>query len=50
YQVTLGKLVRVQEGREEYRGRAVDLDEEGCLLIRLEDGTVKRCAAGEVYL
>ncbi|MDH7576694.1 MAG: biotin--[acetyl-CoA-carboxylase] ligase [Bacillota bacterium] len=50
YQVTLGKSVRVQEGKEEFCGEAVDLGLDGSLLLRMPDGTLRRCAAGEVTL
>lgn len=50
YQVTLGKRVRVHEGKEEFFGEAVDLDLDGSLLLRMPDGTMRRCAAGEVAL
>ncbi len=50
YQVTLGKRVRVQEGKEEFYGEALDLDFDGSLLLRLAGGETRRCASGEVML
>jgi BirA family biotin operon repressor/biotin-[acetyl-CoA-carboxylase] ligase len=47
-QVTLGKAVRVQAGREEFTGEACGLDDDGSLLVRLGSGQVRRCIAGEV--
>lgn len=49
YQVTIGKVVRVQAGAEEFTGEACGLDEDGSLLVRLDGGRVRRCIAGEVF-
>lgn len=50
YEVTLGRIVKVREGKKEYLGEAFDLGSDGCLLLRLAGGEVRRCAAGEVVL
>lgn len=44
---TLGEQVRVKSDRE-VRGRAVDLDEQGALLVKTEKGAVERIVAGDV--
>ncbi len=43
--VTLGQRIRAADGAE---GVAEDLDERGALLVRADDGTVWRVAAGEI--
>ena len=44
---TLGNLVRVHIGDEIIDGRAVDLDQNGALVIRKEDGSLKTIIAGD---
>ena len=46
----LGKQVVVTSGTETLHGLALDVDNEGALAIRLEDGTVKRIFVGDVSL
>ena len=48
--VTLGCPVTVHSLQESYEGYALDVDETGALLVRVEDGSVKRLIAGEVSL
>ena len=45
HSVTLGTRVRAVDGRE---GVAVDLDDTGALLVRVEDGALLRVASGEI--
>ncbi|MCI0569420.1 MAG: biotin--[acetyl-CoA-carboxylase] ligase, partial [Myxococcaceae bacterium] len=45
---TLGQDVLVRTDRAELRGRAVDIDVSGALLVRREDGTLERVLAGDV--
>ncbi len=45
---TLHRSVRVSGGGEEFLGTAVGLDENGALLVKLEDGTIRRVLAGDV--
>lgn len=45
---TLGQRVRVQTGTETLLGVAEAVDEGGALLVRLEDGQVRRILAGDV--
>lgn len=40
--------VRVMEPQREYHGVALGIDQEGALLVRLSDNTVKRVVSGEV--
>lgn len=44
---TLGRRVVVEELQERWEGVAVDLDEEGRLLVRDDDGAVHRVLAGD---
>jgi BirA family transcriptional regulator, biotin operon repressor / biotin---[acetyl-CoA-carboxylase] ligase len=44
----LGQRVRVSAGREHLAGVAEDLDDEGALLLRLDDGRLERVIAGEL--
>lgn len=44
----LGQRVFVQELADAWQGTAVDLDDSGALLVRTDDGTVRRVLAGDV--
>jgi BirA family biotin operon repressor/biotin-[acetyl-CoA-carboxylase] ligase len=44
----VGKVIRVATGDGEFEGTAVDLDEDGALVLRLESGRLKSIVAGEV--
>ncbi len=46
----LGKRIEVVTGDRVWRGKAVDIDEEGALLIELEDGTLERILVGDVSI
>jgi BirA family biotin operon repressor/biotin-[acetyl-CoA-carboxylase] ligase len=46
----LGQRVSVEELRECWEGTAVDLDDEGALLVRRNDGPVQRVLAGDVRI
>ena len=45
---TLGSAVHVSGGVEDFSGSAAGLDENGALLVKLEDGTIRRVLAGDV--
>ena len=45
---TLNQPVRVLGSGEEFAGTATGLDENGALLVRMEDGTTRRVLAGDV--
>ena len=45
---SLGRQVEVATETEELRGVALDVDNEGALVVRLEDGTVTRVFVGDV--
>jgi BirA family transcriptional regulator, biotin operon repressor / biotin---[acetyl-CoA-carboxylase] ligase len=44
----LGRWIRVQSGADILEGRAEELDADGHLLLRSEDGSLQRLSAGEV--
>jgi BirA family biotin operon repressor/biotin-[acetyl-CoA-carboxylase] ligase len=44
----LGRRVTVREENMHVEGVAMDLDEEGCLLVNLDDGSIVRVREGEV--
>lgn len=46
--VVLGKEIRYNEGDALIRGRALDIDSEGGLMVELPDGTVKVLKTGEI--
>jgi BirA family biotin operon repressor/biotin-[acetyl-CoA-carboxylase] ligase len=48
--VTLGKQVEVRHGNQMVRGRAVDVDRSGRLVVQLPGGALEVLAAGEVTL
>ena len=45
----LGREVRFMRDGAECRGLALDIDAQGCLLLREEDGTVVTLRSGEVH-
>jgi BirA family biotin operon repressor/biotin-[acetyl-CoA-carboxylase] ligase len=47
---SIGSWVRVCGEVEETEGEVLDIDKEGFLLVRKEDGDVKRIISGDVYL
>lgn len=47
---TIGSQVTVTEGREIIKGKALDIDEEGFLLVSQENGNIKRIINGDVSL
>ena len=47
---TLGHQVRVAGGEQVYEGFAKGVDEDGGLVLRLSDGSLRTFAAGEVTL
>jgi len=44
----LGKKVRITSFDEEFHGVAVDIDENGALIVKLADGTVRKVISGDV--
>jgi BirA family biotin operon repressor/biotin-[acetyl-CoA-carboxylase] ligase len=50
WSATLGKVVEISDGDERWRGRAVDLDDCGALLVRDEAGSLRRLVAGDVSI
>ena len=44
----MDKEVCVLDPREEYRGKALGIDEEGCLLVEKENGELIHVLSGEV--
>jgi len=46
----LGHHVEVSSFNEKIRGLAVDVDQDGMLMIKLRDGTIRRVASGDVTL
>jgi BirA family biotin operon repressor/biotin-[acetyl-CoA-carboxylase] ligase len=47
---TLGREVQVSGGAQVWHGVALDVDEDGALWVRAEDGSVQRVLAGDVTL
>jgi BirA family biotin operon repressor/biotin-[acetyl-CoA-carboxylase] ligase len=47
---TVGRSVRVEMPGATIHGTAFDIDEAGALLIRLDDGTVRRVVAGDIRM
>ncbi|HRZ15022.1 MAG TPA: biotin--[acetyl-CoA-carboxylase] ligase [Candidatus Omnitrophota bacterium] len=48
YSLTLGRKVRVHSGRGHIEGEAVDIDQDGSLLVRRESGLVEKITSGDV--
>jgi len=49
YTVTLQRQVRIVTPREVTEGLAVDVDENGALLVRLADGSIKKITYGDCF-
>jgi BirA family biotin operon repressor/biotin-[acetyl-CoA-carboxylase] ligase len=45
----LGCQVKAVSDAEEWVGRALDVEDDGALTIKLEDGTVKRVLIGDIF-
>ncbi|WP_405379350.1 biotin--[acetyl-CoA-carboxylase] ligase [Phascolarctobacterium sp.] len=50
YSCTLGQEVKVIAPDMTYFGQAVDIDDEGLLMVRKEDGTMEKVVAGDVSI
>jgi BirA family biotin operon repressor/biotin-[acetyl-CoA-carboxylase] ligase len=50
YSVVLGKEVCVTMPNRTIQGKALDIDEDGSLLIRLDDGSIQRVMAGDCII
>jgi BirA family biotin operon repressor/biotin-[acetyl-CoA-carboxylase] ligase len=50
YAVTLGRRVRIVTQREQSEGTAVDVDENGALVLELENGDRKKIIYGDCFL
>ena len=50
YSNTIGQEVKVIAPDKTYLGTAVDIDEEGLLLVKKEDGTMEKVIAGDVSI
>lgn len=50
YNETLGRYIEVKTGGENFYGQAVDIDIDGALVIRLENGILKKIMSGDVFL
>ncbi|WP_052218623.1 biotin--[acetyl-CoA-carboxylase] ligase [Thermincola ferriacetica] len=48
YSVTLNKKIKVTSPGVALEGTAVDLDDDGALIVRTRDGSLKRVVAGEI--
>jgi len=46
----LGEQVEVTNSNEVFVGKAWDLDEDGALIIRLENGILKKIVVGDVMV
>ena len=50
YTMTLGKEVRIVTSRETTEGTAIDVDESGALILKLEDGSLKKIIYGDCFV
>ena len=50
YSHTLGKLIKAKTLTGTYTGKAVDVDEECNLILRLNDGTMKKIMEGDIFI
>ena len=49
YTITLNRQVRIVTGSETIEGRAIDLDDNGSLLLKLDDGSIKTVFYGDCF-
>jgi BirA family biotin operon repressor/biotin-[acetyl-CoA-carboxylase] ligase len=49
YTVTLNRNVQIVTNRETYEGLAVDVDDNGALVLELEDGSLKKVLYGDCF-
>jgi BirA family biotin operon repressor/biotin-[acetyl-CoA-carboxylase] ligase len=49
YTVTLNRRVKIVTNNEESEGLVLDVDENGALLLKLEDGTIKKIIHGDCF-
>jgi BirA family biotin operon repressor/biotin-[acetyl-CoA-carboxylase] ligase len=50
HNITLGKELRINNMKERFKGKAIDIDEQGALVVKLSDGTIKKVVSGDVTL
>ena len=50
YRLHLVKKLKCRAPGNTYEGVATDIDEDGNLLVRISDGTIKRIVAGDVSI
>ena len=50
YTLTLNRQVRIATRREVSEGRAVDIDDNGALILKLKDGSLKKIVYGDCFL
>ena len=48
--ITLGSLVKITDGITDIEGEAIDIDNDGFLLVRKENGDISRIISGDVSL
>ena len=48
--ITIGEEVQVIMGEERFNGVAIDIDKDGSLLVKKDNGEVERIIAGDVSL
>lgn len=49
FSVTLGRPVRILTGRDEVRGVAIDVDEDGGLILQTSDGSTQKVVYGDCF-
>ncbi len=47
---TIGRMVSITEGDETYTGKALDIDENGRLIVRLKDGKRRKFSSGDLIM
>lgn len=48
--VTVGKRVRVDTVQETFKGQALDIDDEGLLIVKTEDGALRTISSGDLTM
>ncbi|MBN1368309.1 MAG: biotin--[acetyl-CoA-carboxylase] ligase [Dehalococcoidales bacterium] len=50
YDTTIGARVRVKSGNRNIEGRAIDIDDNGFLLVKTDKGSINRIINGDVFI
>ena len=50
YTMTIGQSVKIVTTRDEFKGTALDVDENGALILECADGSIKNIIYGDCFI